>query len=59
MNTLKKNKLNYFFAFIIAIATLYTYNENNKECHIIEIQYGSKTDEDDIERISFYENNEK
>ena len=35
------------------------YNENNKECHIIEIQYGSKTDEDDIERISFYENNEK
>lgn len=35
------------------------YNENNKECHIIEIQHGSKTDEDDIERISFYENNEK
>ena len=30
MNTLKKNKLNYFFAFIIFIATLYIYNENNK-----------------------------
>ncbi len=30
MNTLKKNKLNYFFAFIIFIATLYTYNEINK-----------------------------
>lgn len=35
------------------------YNENNEECHIIEIQYGSKTDEGDIERISYYENNEK
>ena len=30
MNTLKKNKLNYIFAFIIIFATLYTYNENNK-----------------------------
>ena len=29
MNTLKKNKLNYFFALIIFIATFYTYNENN------------------------------
>ena len=34
------------------------YNENEVECRIIEIQYGSKTDENDIERISFYKNNE-
>ena len=25
-------------------------------CHIIEIQYGEKTDEDDIERLRFYDN---
>lgn len=35
------------------------YNDNKEECRIIEIQYGRKTDESDIERISFYEKNEK
>lgn len=30
------------------------YNDNDQNCHIIEIQYGNKTDENDIERLSFY-----
>ena len=29
-----------------------------EECKIIEVQYGEKTDEDDIERHSYYKNNE-
>lgn len=29
-----------------------------KECKIIEVQYGEKTDEDDIERHSYYKDNE-
>tara|TARA_X000000950_G_scaffold177861_1_gene215847 strand:+ start:2818 stop:3594 length:777 start_codon:yes stop_codon:yes gene_type:complete len=33
-------------------------NPFNKDCKIIEVQYGEKTDEDDIERHSFYKNNE-
>lgn len=33
-------------------------NPFNKECKIIEVQYGEKTSEDDIERHSFYINNE-
>ena len=28
-------------------------------CKIIEVQYGEKTNEDDIERHSYYENNER
>ena len=32
-------------------------NPYNEPCHIIEIQYGSKTEEDDIERLSYYEEN--
>tara|TARA_B100000795_G_scaffold165047_1_gene124158 strand:+ start:21694 stop:22479 length:786 start_codon:yes stop_codon:yes gene_type:complete len=32
-------------------------NHTDKPCHIIEIQYGSKTHEDDIERLRFYEGN--
>ncbi len=32
-------------------------NVNNKPCHVIEIQYGEKTEEEDIERLSYYENN--
>lgn len=35
------------------------FNPFNDECKIIEIQYGQKTIEDDIERLYFYENNEK
>ena len=31
-------------------------NPFNEPCHIIEIQYGEKTDEDDIERLRFYDN---
>ena len=31
-------------------------NPFDKPCHIIEIQYGEKTDEDDIERLRFYDN---
>ena len=31
-------------------------NPFDEPCHIIEIQYGEKTDEDDIERIRFYDN---
>lgn len=31
-------------------------NPHKKPCHIIEIQYGEKTSEDDIERISFFNN---
>ena len=34
-------------------------NPFNLECKIIEVQYGDKTDEDDIERHSYYKNNEK
>ena len=30
-------------------------NPFNQDCHIIEIQYGTSVEEDDIERISFYE----
>jgi len=30
------------------------YNTSDKPCHIIEIQYGEETVEDDIERISLY-----
>ena len=33
-------------------------NPFNEECKIIEVQYGEKIDEDDIERHSYYENNE-
>jgi cytidyltransferase-like protein len=32
-------------------------NTFDDPCHIIEIQYGEETNEDDIERLSFYENN--
>tara|TARA_B100001093_G_C26692093_1_gene955295 strand:- start:114 stop:887 length:774 start_codon:yes stop_codon:yes gene_type:complete len=32
-------------------------NENDEPCHIIEIQYGEKTEEDDIERLRYYEKN--
>jgi hypothetical protein len=28
------------------------------ECKIIEVQYGNKTDEEDIERHSYYKDNE-
>lgn len=30
------------------------FNRSNKTCHIIEIQYGGKTTEDDIERHSYF-----
>lgn len=30
------------------------YNENSEPCHIIEIQYGEETREDDIERLEYY-----
>lgn len=33
-------------------------NDFNEPCHIIEIQYGEKMSEDDIERLYFYEGNE-
>ena len=29
-------------------------NSHDKACHIIEIQYGEKTEEDDIERLRYY-----
>lgn len=32
------------------------FNKYSEPCHIIEIQYGEKTSEDDIERVSFYNN---
>lgn len=32
-------------------------NPFNESCHIIEIQYGEATDEEDIERLSFYDGN--
>ena len=32
------------------------FNETKDPCHIIEIQFGDKTDENDIERLYFYEN---
>jgi cytidyltransferase-like protein len=31
-------------------------NNNDSPCHIIEIQYGDKTEEDDIERLRYFEN---
>lgn len=30
------------------------YNTSDKPCHIIEIQFGSETSEDDIERLEYY-----
>lgn len=30
-------------------------NRNSEQCHIIEIQYGDKTDEDDIERLFYFD----
>jgi D-beta-D-heptose 7-phosphate kinase/D-beta-D-heptose 1-phosphate adenosyltransferase len=30
-------------------------NRSNKPCHIIEIQYGEETNEDDIERLYYYD----
>lgn len=30
------------------------FNTTDNPCHIIEIQYGEKTDEDDIERLEYY-----
>ena len=32
-------------------------NSFDDPCHIIEIQYGEETNEDDIERLAFYEHN--
>ena len=32
-------------------------NHNDTPCHIIEIQYGDKTDEEDIERLHYYDGN--
>ena len=32
-------------------------NNTEESCHIVEIQYGKKVSEDDIERMRFYENN--
>ena len=32
-------------------------NTSNEPCHIIEIQYGDKTNEDDIERLRYYKGN--
>jgi len=32
-------------------------NPHSEPCHIIEIQYGEATDEEDIERLSFFEGN--
>jgi mannose-6-phosphate isomerase-like protein (cupin superfamily) len=32
-------------------------NEGDEPCHIIEIQHGELTSEDDIERLFYYENN--
>ena len=32
-------------------------NPHKDPCHIIEIQYGEETNEDDIERLSYYSNN--
>jgi mannose-6-phosphate isomerase-like protein (cupin superfamily) len=32
-------------------------NDTNDACHIIEIQYGESTSEDDIERLFYYDNN--
>ena len=30
-------------------------NPNKEPCHIVEIQYGDKTEEDDIERLRYFE----
>ena len=30
-------------------------NKSNTLCHVIEIQYGDKTEEDDIERLRYFE----
>ena len=32
-------------------------NDSDDVCHIIEIQYGESTDEDDIERLFYYDKN--
>ena len=33
-------------------------NPYEDPCHIIEIQYGEKTNEDDIERLRYFDNND-
>lgn len=35
------------------------YNTSDTACHIIEIQYGEETSEDDIERLEYYQNSDK
>ncbi len=35
------------------------FNPYDVPCHIIEIQYGEKTNEEDIERLHYYSENEK
>jgi mannose-6-phosphate isomerase-like protein (cupin superfamily) len=34
------------------------YNPFDVPCHIIEIQYGQETNEEDIERLEYYQHNE-
>lgn len=35
------------------------YNTSDEPCHIIEIQYGEETSENDIERLEYYQHSDK
>ncbi len=52
------HKLNLFDTFTVRQGEWHQIiNPNKDPCHIIEIQFGNKVSEDDIERLRFYENN--
>ena len=52
----KKVKLNLHDHFFVPMKSWHQIiNPNDIPCHIIEIQYGSEINENDIERLSYYE----
>ncbi len=59
-NQKKKITLNKFDKFIVDEGHWHQIvNPYDDECHIIEIQYGELVIEDDIERLSYYDDNKK
>lgn len=55
----EKKRLNLFDYYLVPVAEWHQITNPFKEvCHIIEIQYGEKCTEEDIERNEFYDNNE-
>ena len=55
-STIKKT-LKKFDSFFISVGNWHQIvNPFEKDCHIIEIQYGKSVTEDDIERLHYYKN---